>query len=407
MSDFHRIKRLPPYVFEQVNRIKAAARAGGADIIDLGMGNPDLPAPQHVIDKLVETAGKPRTDRYSASKGIAGLRRAQAGYYARRFGVKLNPDTQVVATLGSKEGFANMAQAITAPGDVVLVPNPSYPIHAFGFLMAGGVIRSVPAQPTPDFFPAAERAVVHSIPRPIALVVCFPSNPTAMVASLDFYRDLVAFAKKHELILLSDLAYAEVFFDEKSPPPSVLEVPGAMDVAVEFTSMSKTFSMAGWRIGFAVGNERLLAALARVKSYLDYGAFTPVQVAATAALNGPDDCIREMRGIYRRRRDVLIDSFEKAGWRIPSPSASMFAWVKIPERFQGLGSLEFSKLLVEKADVAVAPGIGFGEHGDEYVRIALVENEQRIRQAARNIRRFFETADQTLHNVVPLARVGS
>jgi alanine-synthesizing transaminase len=407
MSDFHRIKRLPPYVFEQVNRIKAAARAGGADIIDLGMGNPDLPAPQHVIDKLVETVGKPRTDRYSASKGIAGLRRAQAGYYARRFGVKLNPDTQVVATLGSKEGFANMAQAITAPGDVVLVPNPSYPIHAFGFLMAGGVIRSVPAQPTPDFFPAAERAVVHSIPRPIALVVCFPSNPTAMVASLDFYRDLVAFAKKHELILLSDLAYAEVFFDEKSPPPSVLEVPGAMDVAVEFTSMSKTFSMAGWRIGFAVGNERLLAALARVKSYLDYGAFTPVQVAATAALNGPDDCIREMRGIYRRRRDVLIDSFEKAGWRIPSPSASMFAWVKIPERFQGLGSLEFSKLLVEKADVAVAPGIGFGEHGDEYVRIALVENEQRIRQAARNIRRFFETADQTLHNVVPLARVGS
>jgi alanine-synthesizing transaminase len=407
MSDFHRIKRLPPYVFEQVNRIKAAARAGGADIIDLGMGNPDLPAPQHVIDKLVETVGKPRTDRYSASKGIAGLRRAQAGYYARRFGVKLNPDTQVVATLGSKEGFANMAQAITAPGDVVLVPNPSYPIHAFGFLMAGGVIRSVPAQPTPDFFPAAERAVVHSIPRPIALVVCFPSNPTAMVASLDFYRDLVAFAKKHELILLSDLAYAEVFFDEKSPPPSVLEVPGAMDVAVEFTSMSKTFSMAGWRIGFAVGNERLLAALARVKSYLDYGAFTPVQVAATAALNGPDDCIREMRGTYRRRRDVLIDSFEKAGWRIPSPSASMFAWVKIPERFQGLGSLEFSKLLVEKADVAVAPGIGFGEHGDEYVRIALVENEQRIRQAARNIRRFFETADQTLHNVVPLARVGS
>ncbi|WP_046863540.1 LL-diaminopimelate aminotransferase [Microvirga massiliensis] len=407
MSDFHRIKRLPPYVFEQVNRIKAAARAGGADIIDLGMGNPDLPAPQHVIDKLVETVGKPRTDRYSASKGIAGLRRAQAGYYARRFGVKLNPETQVVATLGSKEGFANMAQAITAPGDVVLVPNPSYPIHAFGFLMAGGVIRSVPAEPSPDFFSAAERAVAHSIPRPIALVVCYPSNPTAMVASLDFYRDLVAFAKKHELILLSDLAYAEVFFDEKSPPPSVLEVPGAMDVAVEFTSMSKTFSMAGWRIGFAVGNERLLAALARVKSYLDYGAFTPVQVAATAALNGPDDCIREMRATYRRRRDVLIESFGKAGWHIPSPSASMFAWVKIPERFQGMGSLEFSKLLIEKADVAVAPGIGFGEHGDEYVRIAIVENEQRIRQAARNIRRFFETADQTLHNVVPLARVGS
>ena len=405
MSDFHRIKRLPPYVFEQVNRIKAAARANGADIVDLGMGNPDLPAPQHVIDKLVETAGRPRTDRYSASKGIAGLRRAQAAYYDRRFGVKLNPDSQVVATLGSKEGFANMAQAITAPGDVVLVPNPSYPIHAFGFLMAGGVIRSVPAEPTPEFFVAAERAVAHSIPKPIALVVCYPSNPTAYVASIDYYKDLVAFAKKHELILLSDLAYAEVFFDER-PPPSVLQVPGALDVAVEFTSMSKTFSMAGWRIGFAVGNERLLAALARVKSYLDYGAFTPVQVAATAALNGPEDCIRDMRAVYKRRRDVLVDSFGKAGWTIPAPTASMFAWVQVPERFRPLGSLEFSKLLVEKADVAVAPGIGFGEHGDDHVRIALVENEQRIRQAARNIRRFFESADERLHNVVPIARAG-
>src|SRR3954447_4350030 len=383
MEEFHKVRRLPPYVFEQVNRLKASARAGGADIIDLGMGNPDLPTPQSIVDKLCEVVQDPRTHRYSSSKGIPGLRRAQAAYYARRFGVKLNPDTQVVATLGSKEGFANMAQAITAPGDVVLVPNPSYPIHAFGFLMAGGVIRSVPAQPTPDFFPAAERAVVHSIPRPIALVVCYPSNPTAYVASLDFYRDLVAFAKKHELILLSDLAYSEVYFDESNPPPSVLQVPGAIDVAVEFTSMSKTFSMAGWRIGFAVGNERLLAALARVKSYLDYGAFTPVQVAATAALNGPEDCIREMRATYRRRRDVLVDCFAKAGWPIPSPSASMFAWVPIPEKFRGLGSLEFSKLLVEKADVAVAPGIGFGEHGDDYVRVAIVENEQRIRQAVR------------------------
>jgi alanine-synthesizing transaminase len=401
-TDFHRIKRLPPYVFEEVNRFKAKARAGGADIIDLGMGNPDLAAPPHVVAKLCETAGKPRTDRYSASKGIAGLRRAQAGYYARRFGVKLNPDTQVVATLGSKEGFANMAQAITAPGDVVLVPNPSYPIHAFGFLMAGGVIRSVPAEPSPAVFPALERAVLHSIPKPIALVTCYPSNPTAQVASLDFYRDLVAFAKKHDLFLLSDLAYAEVFFDDNDPPPSMLQVPGAIEVAVEFTSMSKTFSMAGWRMGFAVGNERLLAALGRVKSYLDYGAFTPVQVAATAALNGPDDCIREMRSTYKRRRDVLVESFGKAGWDIPAPSASMFAWVPIPEKFRPLGSLEFSKLLVEKADVAVAPGIGFGEHGDDYVRIALVENEQRIRQAARCIRKFFDNADRTLHNVVTL-----
>ena len=400
-EEFHKVRRLPPYVFEEVNRLKAGARARGADIVDLGMGNPDLAAPAHVVAKLCETAGRPRTDRYSASKGIAGLRRAQAAYYARRFGVKLNPDTQVVATLGSKEGFANMAQAITAPGDVVLVPNPSYPIHAFGFLMAGGVIRSVPAEPTPAFFPALERAVMHSIPKPLAVVVCYPSNPTAYVADLDFYADLVAFARKHEIFVLSDLAYAEVFFDG-APPPSVLQVPGAMDVTVEFTSMSKTFSMAGWRMGFAVGNERLLGALARVKSYLDYGAFTPIQVAATAALNGPEDCIAEMRATYRKRRDVLIDAFGKAGWQIPSPTASMFAWVPVPEKFRALGSLEFSKLLIEKADVAVAPGIGFGEHGDEFVRIALVENEQRIRQAARGIRRFFEGAERTLHNVVTL-----
>jgi alanine-synthesizing transaminase len=401
MEEFHRIRRLPPYVFEVVNRAKAAARNAGADIIDLGMGNPDLPAPAHVLEKLKETLGKPRTDRYSSSKGIPGLRKAQAAYYGRRFGVKLNPDTQIVTTLGSKEGFANVAQAITAPGDVVLVPNPSYPIHAFGFLMAGGVIRSVPSEPTPQFFEALERAVIHSIPKPIAVVVCYPANPTAYVASLDFYKDLVAFAKKHELMVLSDLAYAEVYFED--PPPSILQVPGAFDVAVEFTSMSKTFSMPGWRIGFAVGNERIISALTRVKSYLDYGAFTPVQVAATAALNGPEDCIVEMREIYRKRRDVLVDSFGRAGWHIPTPSASMFAWAKLPEQFRTLGSVEFAKLLVEKAEVAVAPGIGFGEHGDEYVRLAVVENEHRIRQAARNIRRFLETGAQTLHNVVPLA----
>src|SRR5205085_697291 len=402
MSDFHRIKRLPPYVFEEVNKIKAQARAGGADIIDLGMGNPDLPAPAHVLEKMKEVIGKPRTDRYSASKGIPGLRRAQAAYYARRFGVKLNPDTQVVTTLGSKEGFANVAQAITAPGDVVLVPNPSYPIHAFGFLMAGGVIRSVPSEPTPAFFEALERACMHSIPKPLALVVCYPANPTAYVADLDFYRDVVAFAKRHNLIVLSDLAYSEVYFDG-NPPPSLLQVPGAMDVAVEFTSMSKTYSMPGWRIGFAVGNERIIAALARVKSYLDYGAFTPVQVAATAALNGPDDCIEEMRSTYRRRRDALVDAFGRAGWTIPPPSASMFAWAPIPETFQPLGSLEFATLLVEKAELAVSPGVAFGEHGEGFVRIALVENEQRIRQAGRNIRRFLETGPEKLHNVVPLA----
>ncbi len=402
MEEFHRVRRLPPYVFEEVNRAKAIARNNGADIVDLGMGNPDLPAPAHVIEKLKDTIGKPRTDRYSASKGIAGLRRAQAAYYGRRFGVKLNPDTQVVSTLGSKEGFANVAQAITAPGDVVLVPNPSYPIHAFGFLMAGGVIRSVSSEPTPNFFSAMERAIDHSTPKPIAAVVCYPANPTAYVADLDFYKDLVPFAKKHEIMLLSDLAYAEVYFDD-NPPPSLLQVPGAMDIAVEFTSMSKTYSMPGWRIGFAVGNERIIAALARVKSYLDYGAFTPIQVAATAALNGPDDCIRDMRETYKRRRDVLVDSFGRAGWEIPPPAASMFAWAPIPEPFRALGSIEFSKLLVEKAEVAMSPGIGFGEYGEGFVRIALVENEQRIRQGARNVRRFLETGLDKLHNVVPLA----
>ncbi|TBW33066.1 LL-diaminopimelate aminotransferase [Siculibacillus lacustris] len=405
MDEFHKIRRLPPYVFEQVNRLKARARAEGADIIDLGMGNPDLATPRFIEEKLIETIGKPRTNRYSASKGIPGLRRAQAAYYDRRFGVKLNPDTQVVATLGSKEGFANMAQAITAPGDVVMCPNPSYPIHAFGFLMVGGVIRSIPIEPGPEFFRAMERAVVHSIPKPIAVILCYPSNPTAVTADLDFYRDVVAFAKKHELFVLSDLAYAEIYF-EGEPPPSVLQVPGAMDVCVEFTSMSKSFSMPGWRMGFAVGNERLIAALARVKSYLDYGAYTPIQVAAAHALNSGDECIIEIRETYKKRRDAMVDAFEKSGFPIPAPKASMFAWAPIPEKFRHLGSVEFSKLLIEKADVAVAPGIGFGEQGDDFVRIALVENEQRIRQAARNIRRFFEQADKTLHNVIPLAAQG-
>lgn len=404
-NEFHKIKRLPPYVFEQVNRLKAAARASGADIVDLGMGNPDLPTARHVVDKLIETVQRPDTHGYSASRGIGGLRKAQAAYYARRFGVKLNPDTQVVATLGSKEGFANMAQAITAPGDVILCPNPSYPIHAFGFLMVGGVIRSVPVTPGPEFFHSLERAVAHSIPKPLALVICYPSNPTAEVVELDFYKDVVAFARKHEVFVLSDLAYSEIYFDGV-PPPSVLQAPGAMDVCVEFTSMSKTFSMAGWRMGFAVGNERLIAALARVKSYLDYGAFTPIQVAATAALNDPDaDAhIDEVRQTYKRRRDVMVESFGRAGWEIPVPRASMFAWAPLPERFKSLGSLEFSKLLIEKAEVAVAPGVGFGEQGDDYVRIALVENEQRIRQAARGLRRFFDTAEETMHNYAPVGQ---
>jgi alanine-synthesizing transaminase len=401
MQEFHKVRRLPPYVFEQVNRLKASARAEGRDIIDLGMGNPDLPTPKAIVDKLVETVRDPRTHRYSSSKGIPGLRKAQANYYARRFGVKLDPERQIVATLGSKEGFANMAQAITAPGDVILCPDPTYPIHAFGFIMSGGVIRSMPVAPDDSFLLALERAVKHSIPKPLALILNYPSNPTAFIASLDFYKDVIAFARKHDIIVLSDLAYAEIYFGDE-PPPSVLEVPGAMDVCVEFTSMSKTFSMPGWRIGFAVGNERLIAALTRVKSYLDYGAFTPIQVAATAALNGDGSDIAEVRAVYRKRRDVLVDSFHQAGFDIPPPEATMFAWAPIPEEFRSLGSLEFSKLLIEKADVAVAPGIGFGEHGDDYVRIALVENEHRIRQAARNIKRFLASARGNLHNVVSL-----
>ncbi|HWM30210.1 MAG TPA: LL-diaminopimelate aminotransferase [Methyloceanibacter sp.] len=401
-SDFHRIKRLPPYVFEQVNRLRAEARARGDDIIDFGMGNPDMPTPPHIIAKLVETVRDPRTNRYSASKGISGLRRAQAAYYARRFGVKLNPDTQVVATLGSKEGFANVAQAITAPGDVILVPNPTYPIHEFGFIMSGGVIRHLPASTDSQFMTSLDKAMRHSVPKPSALVLNYPANPTAQVASLDFYREIVGFAKKHDLIVLSDLAYAEIYF-EGEPPPSILEIPGAMDLAVEFTTLSKTYAMPGWRMGFAVGNERLIQALVRVKSYLDYGAFTPIQVAATAALNGPQDCIDEIRGIYKRRRDCLVDALTRAGWPIPSPPATMFAWAPIPNMFAHLGSLEFAKLLMEKAGVAVSPGVGFGEYGEGHVRIALVENEQRIRQAARNIRKFLADSAKSLHNVIPIA----
>ena len=404
-EEFHRIKRLPPYVFESVNKLKAKARAEGKDIIDFGMGNPDMPTPPHIVEKLVEAVRDPKTHRYSSSRGIPGLRKAQAAYYERRFGVKLNPETEVIATLGSKEGLANLAQAITAPGDVILCPNPSYPIHAFGFIISGAVIRSVPFESETGFFDMLERGVRHSVPKPTALIVSYPSNPTAQVADLDFYREVIAFAAKHDLFVISDLAYSEIYFDG-NPPPSILQVPGAKERTVEFTSLSKTFSMPGWRMGFAVGNERLVNALARVKSYLDYGAFTPIQVAASAALNGPEDCIREMRDIYRKRRDVMVDAFAKAGWAIPSPKASMFAWAPIPEPFREMGSLAFAKLLVEKAEVAVAPGVGFGEHGDDYVRIALVENEQRIRQAARGIRRFLETADRNLHNVVPMAARG-
>jgi alanine-synthesizing transaminase len=386
MEEFYRIRRLPPYVFAEVNAMKAAARASGDDIVDLGMGNPDGAPPRHVIDKLCEVAAKPTAHRYSASRGISGLRKAQACYYQRRFGVTVDPDKEVIVTLGSKEGLANLAQAITAPGDVVLAPNPSYPIHTFGFIIAGAAIRSIPAAPGDDFFRRLDMAMRYTVPRPKVLVVGYPSNPTAYVADLAFYEQLVGFAREHELIVISDLAYAEIYFGD-TPTPSILEVEGAKDVAIEFTSMSKTYSLAGWRIGFAVGNAGLIEALARVKSYLDYGAFTPVQAAACAALKGPQDIVEHNRKLYRNRRDVLVESFGRAGWTIPVPEASMFAWAPIPERFHNLGSVEFAKKLLTDGHVAVAPGVGFGEEGEGFVRIALVENEQRLRQAARGVKK--------------------
>ena len=389
-EEFYRIRRLPPYVFAEVNAMKAAARARGEDIVDLGMGNPDTPPPAHVIAKLAEVAAKPDSHGYSASKGIPGLRKAQAAYYKRRFDVTVDPETEVVVTLGSKEGLANLAQAITAPGDVILAPNPSYPIHMFGFIIAGCTIRSIPAAPGPDFFEKLERAVRYTVPRPTVLVMGYPSNPTAETVDLAFYEQVVAFAKAHNIWVISDLAYAEIYFDG-IPTPSILQIPGAKDIAIEFTSMSKTYSMAGWRIGFAVGNQQLIAALTRVKSYLDYGAFTPIQAAACAALNGPQDCIEEHRQLYKRRRDVLIESFARAGWDVPTPRASMFAWTPIPPALAHLGSLEFSKQLLTHAQVAVAPGTGFGEEGEGFVRIALVENEHRIRQAARGVKRYLQS----------------
>jgi alanine-synthesizing transaminase len=391
-NEFYRIRRLPPYLFAEVNQIKAAARARGEDIIDLGMGNPDLPTPQHIIDKLKETVDDKRTHRYSMSKGIPGLRKALAGYYERRFNVNIDPDSEAVVTLGSKEGLANLAQAITAPGDVILSPNPSYPIHPYGFMIAGASVRHMPMGPGSDFMKELAHAVQHSVPLPSAVILNYPSNPTAEVVDLNFYREIVDFCRKKGIWILSDLAYAEIYFDD-CPPPSILEIPEARDIAVEFTSMSKTYSMAGWRVGFAVGNKALIEALTRVKSYLDYGAFTPIQVAAAAALNGPQDCVEEHRKIYQARRDVLIEGLAAAGWDVSSPKATMFAWAPIPDVFKEMGSMEFSKLLLEHAEVAVAPGVGFGEYGEGFVRIALVENEQRIRQATRNIKKFMANKD--------------
>jgi len=389
-DEFYRIKRLPPYVIAEVNAMRHAARQAGRDIIDLGMGNPDLPPPRHVIDKLCEVAQNPDAHGYSQSKGVPGLRRAQANYYARRFGVELDPEREVVVTMGSKEGLASMATAMTAPGDVVLAPNPSYPIHTFGFIIAGATIRSVPTTPDENYWRSLERAMAFTVPRPSVLIVNFPSNPTAEVVDLTFYERLVSWAKDNKVWVLSDLAYSELYYDG-NPTPSILQAKGAKDVAVEFTSMSKTYSMAGWRIGFAVGNQKLISALTRVKSYLDYGAFTPIQAAAVAALNGPQDIVEANRELYRKRRDVMVEAFGRAGWDIPPPKASMFAWAPLPPALRDMGSLEFSKQLLTHADVAVAPGVGYGEDGEGFVRIAMVENEQRLRQAARNIKRYLSS----------------
>ncbi|MCB2046899.1 MAG: LL-diaminopimelate aminotransferase [Novosphingobium sp.] len=389
-DEFYRMKRLPPYVIAEVNAMRHAARQAGRDIIDLGMGNPDLPPPQHVIDKLCEVAQDPDAHGYSQSAGIPGLRKAQSDYYARRFGVDLDPNKEVVVTLGSKEGLASLATAITAPGDTILAPNPCYPIHTFGFIIAGASIRSVPTTPDEHYWESLERAMHFTVPRPTVLIVNYPSNPTAETVGIEFYERLVAWAKENKIWILSDLAYSELYYDG-NPTRSILEVPGAKDVAVEFTSLSKTYSMAGWRMGFAVGNTKLITALSRVKSYIDYGAFTPIQAAAVAALNGPQDIVEMNRELYRKRRDVMVEAFGRAGWEIPVPKASMFAWAPLPPALKDMGSLEFSKQLLTEAEVAVAPGVGYGEDGEGFVRIAMVENEQRLRQAARNIKRYLSS----------------
>jgi alanine-synthesizing transaminase len=389
MEEFYRLKRLPPYVFAEVNKMKAEARHHGRDIIDFGMGNPDSPTPPHIVEKLIENIQNPKTHGYSVSRGILGLRKAKANYYQRRFGVELDPDSEVVVTIGSKEGLANLASAITRPGDIILVPNPSYPIHPYGFIIVGGTVWHLPKTPGSVFIDQLKEAVAHCSPKPTAVVLNYPCNPTAETVSLDFYEEVVDFCKYHNIYILSDLAYCEIYFND-APPPSVLQVKGARDIAVEFTTMSKTYSMAGWRVGFACGNKTLIKALTKIKSYLDYGSFTPIQVAAAAALNGPQDCVDQIRQLYKERRDVLVKGLHEAGWNVPVPDASMFVWAPIPESFSAMGSLEFSKLLLEKAEVAVAPGVGFGQYGDTHVRIALVENKQRIRQATKNIKQFFQ-----------------
>ena len=388
ITDFPRIKRLPPYIFGIVTELKKKARARGEDIIDFGMGNPDQPTPQHIVDKLVEAAQRPDTHRYSVSKGVPRLRRAICNWYKQRFNVDLDMDTEAIVTIGSKEGLAHLALATVGPGDVVLVPNPAYPIHPYGFVIAGADIRHVPLVEGVDFFEELQRAIRECWPKPKFLVLNFPGNPTTQCVDLDFFEKVVTIAREHQIWVIHDIAYTDIVFDGYVAP-SILQIPGAKDVAVEFYTLSKSYNMPGWRVGFMVGNATLVGALGRIKSYLDYGMFTPVQVAAIAALEGPQECVKEICEMYRKRRDVLCKGLNSIGWKVEKPKATMFVWAPIPERYRALGSLEFSKRLLEDAKVAVSPGVGFGQYGDDHVRFALIENEHRTRQAIRGIREMF------------------
>ncbi len=388
MSEFPRIKRLPPYVFSIVNDLKAKARAVGEDIIDFGMGNPDQPTPQHIVDKLIEASGRQNVNRYSVSRGIPRLRKAITKWYKERYEVELDFDTETIVTIGSKEGLAHLALATVSTGDMVLVPSPAYPIHLYGFVIAGADVRSVPLTPDSDFFADLERAIKDSWPRPKMLVLNFPCNPTAHCVELDFFERVVEIAKEYNIWVVHDLAYADIVFEDYKAP-SILQVPGAKDIAIEFYSLSKTYSMPGWRVGFACGNSELVGALARIKSYLDYGIFTPIQVASIAALEGPQDCVKEVCDLYKERRDVLCQGLAAIGWKVDVPKATMFVWAKIPDCYAEMGSLEFSKKLIQDAKVAVSPGVGFGEYGEGYVRFSLIENQHRTRQAIRGIRQMF------------------
>ena len=402
MDEFQRINRLPPYVFNIVNELKAKARAAGEDIIDFGMGNPDQPTPKHIVDKLTEAAQRPDTHRYSMSRGIPRLRKAITGWYKKRFEVELDPESEAIVTIGSKEGLAHLALATVGPGDTVLVPNPAYPIHPYGFIIAGADIRHVPLTPDGDFFAELEKAIKNCWPKPKMLVLNFPGNPTTHCVELDFFERVVALAKEHQIWVIHDLAYADIVFDGYKSP-SILEVEGAKDVAVEFFTLSKSYNMPGWRVGFMVGNPTLVAALARMKSYLDYGMFTPIQVAAIAALEGPQDCVAEICDMYLKRRDSLCNGLNSIGWEVEPPKATMFVWAPIPEPYRAMGSLDFCKKLLSDAKVAVSPGIGFGEYGDDYVRFGLIENEHRTKQAIRGIREMFKKDELIVSSPVSLA----